>query len=314
MSRNSPETLVWERKLGIRRRRWFGDPGSQVTIATSAHRGSGTTEIEGVRIEFALQGPPGRYSRAYYRQTQRLTEDLHRQSQFDLVHAQEFSARYLRPPAGLPLISTIHGTLDSETPLARPIFDKGALAQRLLWLWQFKHRLALRGRYRRFLRAHRHLIVDSEFTREELRRDGVGDEPGPTGPRVHLAPLGVDEALFTPLPRDEARRRLGLERPYLLTVSRLTWSKGLHIGIEAAARAQAPIDYVILGDGPERRRLERQAAKHPGLRVRFVRDVAHEQLPLYYAGSELVLMPELTQPAFGLVALEANLTATPVLA
>lgn len=284
--------------------------GYRTTIITSAPPLSPCLNIDvsDLNIKYAATGAPGRYSRIYFKETQHLLETLHAAEPFALVHAQEFAAFYWRQNPRLPLVTTIHGVLYSETPLARPIFRQGTLAQKIAWLWRFKHRILMRGHYRRLLIASDRLIVDSEFTKGELLRDRVPEA------KITLAPLGVNDSEFAPLGAVEARKRLGRMRPYLLTVSRLTWVKGIQTGIEAFAQSGVDLDYIIIGDGPEREKLKRLAERYPQLNIEFLATVSTDQLPLYYSGAELVLMPEYSQPAFGLVALEANLAGAPVLA
>ncbi|MBN1515840.1 glycosyltransferase family 4 protein [Candidatus Sumerlaeota bacterium] len=285
--------------------------GFRTTILTSALPDQPAIEMGDAPLEilYAEDGAPGRYSRTYFRETNRLLAELHQRDPLDLIHAQEFSAMYLQRPApDLPLISTIHGTLYSETPLSPVIFQRGAWWRRLLWLWQFKHRIMLRGRYRRLLQESDSIIVDSEFTRNELMLENVPEQ------KMHVAPLGVPHSISSLPSAHACQSRTKLDRPYVLTVSRLTWIKGVDLGIEAMAKSRSRVDYVIIGDGPEKSRLERLAKRYPDFRVHFRSNVPVADLPYYYAGARLALMPERNQPAFGLTALEANLMGTPVLA
>jgi hypothetical protein len=82
-------------------------------------------------------------------------------------------------------------------------------------------------------------------------------EPLPVTSRLFSARTGCDAVL---------RRRFGLSAPTVLAIGRLVPIKGHARLIRAAAGAPAPPEVVILGDGPERGRLELLAAQ---LRVRL---------------------------------------------
>ncbi|HEX6701075.1 MAG TPA: glycosyltransferase, partial [Gaiellaceae bacterium] len=77
---------------------------------------------------------------------------------------------------------------------------------------------------------------------------------------MHRIPHGVDTAVFRPLPKDEARRRLGLPegRPLVLfSASDLNEPrKGLHLLEEALARMDDPPLLALAGAGEIPRRVE----------------------------------------------------------
>ncbi len=148
--------------------------------------------------------------------------------------------------------------------------------------------------------------------------------------RICVAQPGVDPRLFAEHDGSGLRRSLGLETARVaLFAGRLEPLKGAQILLDAAAilrtRSEfADLAVVIAGDdsgdgatrdsGGERRRLERHAARL-GIadHVRFVGAVPHEELAVYYAMSDVCVMPSLTE-SFGLVALEAQALGTPVIA
>jgi glycosyltransferase involved in cell wall biosynthesis len=133
----------------------------------------------------------------------------------------------------------------------------------------------------------------------------------PAGKPVTVVPYGVDLREFRPRPR-EARSEVVIG-----AVARLSKEKGLHSLLEAfaiVARRRAEARLVLAGDGPERRRLERLAARLGlGERVRFLGEVPHEEVPQVLQGLDIFAMPS-TYEGFGVAALEAEAMEVPVIA
>jgi alpha-1,6-mannosyltransferase len=124
-------------------------------------------------------------------------------------------------------------------------------------------------------------------------------------------PLGVNTELFRPRPRlvDPDSPRV------LLYVGRLSPEKHLEVLLQAFAELceDRDQDYELrlVGDGPERRRLERLAY---GLPVRFYGARAYDdRLAELYAGADVFVNPS-PYEAFGLANLEAAASGVPVVA
>ena len=153
-------------------------------------------------------------------------------------------------------------------------------------------------------------VCISEATRAELvaRYPGLAD-------RAHAVPLAADER-FDGSGGDEARRKLGLERPYVLITGTLEPRKNLPRLIEAYAGLPAdPRDrYELVLAGPrgwDLAETDASIARHAGS-VRALGYVDDADLPGLYAGAELFCYPSL-QEGFGLPILEAMGSGTPVL-
>jgi len=102
-------------------------------------------------------------------------------------------------------------------------------------------------------------------------------------------------------------------RPVVLFVGRLVRYKGLHVLLAALRDVSA--DAVIVGDGPERAALQRQA-QELGLaeRVVFRGEVDDEELAALYDACDVFVLPSITrQEAFGVVQLEAMAHGKPVI-
>ncbi len=149
----------------------------------------------------------------------------------------------------------------------------------------------------------------SELAAEPLRRIvGAAGE-------VTVLPNGVDPADWTiePVPRDENEvvvasvMRLALrKRPRAL----LKVVKAARVRLPASVRLRV----VIVGDGPQRRALERRITRS-GLHdcVELVGRLEHEEIRELYRRADLYVAPA-TLESFGIAALEARCAGLPVIA
>ena len=116
----------------------------------------------------------------------------------------------------------------------------------------------------------------------------VAREVGEAGASATLFPHGVDLRRFSPQPEPDS--------PFtLLAVGRLVPKKGFDVLVDAAARLRRPAIVRIVGDGPERARLESQV-RASGLRdrVRIEQPVTHDALPAAYAAANAVVVPSVS--------------------
>ncbi len=139
---------------------------------------------------------------------------------------------------------------------------------------------------------------------------------------------GVDEQTFRPERRgegDDVRRSLGLaSRPVVVCVSRLMPRKGQDALIKAWPDVQRAIPdaaLLIVGGGPQRKKLEQLIASHSLTdAVVMTGTVPWEQLPAHYAAGDVFAMPCRTRnkgldvEGLGIVYLEASATGLPVIA
>ena len=140
--------------------------------------------------------------------------------------------------------------------------------------------------------------------------------------KIGVVPCGVNLELFHPMDKKTARRELGFadDEAMVLFVGRLSPIKGadrlLHAMPHLARRNGVRL--VIIGgdDGqtPASQNLQRLSWEL-GLQeaVVFVGRVEHEKLPPYYCAADVVVLPSRYE-TFGLVALEALASGTPVVA
>ncbi len=140
--------------------------------------------------------------------------------------------------------------------------------------------------------------------------------------RIELAPPGVEHALFSPGDRDGARTALGLgQGPVLLFVGRIQPLKRPLVAVETLACLGREDARLLVVGGPsgtegktEYRRLQ-DCIHALGLedQVALVPPRPHHWLSTYYRAADVVLVPSRSE-SFGLVALEAAASGTPVVA
>jgi glycosyltransferase involved in cell wall biosynthesis len=106
-------------------------------------------------------------------------------------------------------------------------------------------------------------------------------------------------------PVDTARFEPGEPGEHLLVVSELVRHKRLHVALEAARRARAPIR--VVGSGPDHEAL---AAAFP--EAEFLGRVGDRELDRLYATARAVLVPSMEE--FGITAVEAQAAGRPVIA
>ena len=161
---------------------------------------------------------------------------------------------------------------------------------------------------RRLSRLADQIIVTSAFSGAEFERIGATN--------LRRVRLGVDLETFSPAtgtatagPAPEAA---GGGEVRLITVSRLSCEKRPELSIETLRVLRqwgVPASLQMVGEGPDRERLTRQAE---GLPVTFLRHVSDRRaLAELIAGADLALSPSPAE-TFGLATLEALACGTPV--
>jgi len=132
---------------------------------------------------------------------------------------------------------------------------------------------------------------------------------------------GVDLQRFSPEHRDPGlRRQLGIspEEIVCMFAGRLVGWKGVHVTLKALADASLrdlPVRCILIGDGPEREKLQRQAADL-GIqqRVIFESAKAHGELPRWWASADLGVFSSIGDEGFSNSIAEALASGLPVIA
>jgi glycosyltransferase involved in cell wall biosynthesis len=148
------------------------------------------------------------------------------------------------------------------------------------------------GVLRRFHNAAAVTLVATEALRQELSARGFRN--------LALWSRGVDGELFRP----RAAAGFDFPRPIFLFVGRVAVEKN----VEAFLAARLPGTKVVVGEGPDRARLEARFPEAVFMGARFGEDLAR-----IYAAADVFVFPSRTD-TFGLVLLEALASGTPVAA
>jgi phosphatidyl-myo-inositol dimannoside synthase len=165
-------------------------------------------------------------------------------------------------------------------------------------------------------RAARVPVMCSAFIARVVRTAVPDDVP------VSVMYPGADLEAFRPdLPYEDLTELHGVaDRPLIVCVSRLVARKGQDVLIRAMPRIRREVrdaSLLIVGDGPDRHRLERLAADTDGS-VAFAGQVSEADLPRYYRAGNVFAMPcrnrlgGLEVEGWGNVFLEAAACARPV--
>ncbi|MEE6257101.1 glycosyltransferase [Plantactinospora sonchi] len=197
---------------------------------------------------------------------------------------------------GIPTVMVSHESLDGLLRLStRGRFGAVGLADRL---------------NTRTVASHDRIVCTTGWAAAEFRRIGAPD--------LHQVPLGVDLRHFHPDRYDPELRaaHAGTDELLLLHCGRLSPEKRPERSLAALAELRArgvPAVLLVVGDGPRRDRLRATAARH-GLPVRFLRYVAdRDRLARLLATADVLIAPGPVE-TFGLAALEALASGTPVVA
>lgn len=214
------------------------------------------------------------------------------QFQPNIIHVHHafpftWAARVIKSIYQIPYIITIHG---SELPTAQ----------------KDKRYLALTSDA---LRRARRIVPNSFWTKEWLFRI-FGDE---FRSQVRVIPGGVDLKKFNPnIDTSEIDKKYNIAgKKIVVFAGKLTVFKGVKYLIKAARKI--PAEVVILGEGPERGRLEEQVKGYGIKNVHFIGHLGtSNDLNKFYKRASVFVAPSVWDEPLGLVILEAMASKTPV--
>jgi len=159
------------------------------------------------------------------------------------------------------------------------------------------------------LRRARRIVPNSFWTKEWLFKV-FGDD---FRSLVRVIPGGVDIKRFNPnLDTSDIDKKYGLKgKKVVMFAGKLTAYKGVKYLIKAARKINAEV--CILGEGPERKNLEKRVADYKLKNVHFIGHMcAGNDLNRFYRRADVFVAPSVWDEPLGLVILEAMACKTPV--
>ncbi|OHB17670.1 MAG: hypothetical protein A2913_01745 [Parcubacteria group bacterium RIFCSPLOWO2_01_FULL_40_65] len=139
-----------------------------------------------------------------------------------------------------------------------------------------------------------YFIADSENVRQRIKKY-YGRES-----KVIYPPLETVKFYVSKKPKE-----------YFLMVGRMVPYKRFDIAIEAFSKLPDE-KLLIIGDGPELKKLKAKSQKLKVNNVKFLGRVSESELPKYYAGCKALIFPQ--EEDFGIALLEAMASGRPVIA
>ena len=188
--------------------------------------------------------------------------------------------------------------LPQEYLAATPAIVRPGARAALAWLRQWDRVTAQRVD---------HFIANSHFVAGRIRTH-YGREATVIYPPIDTEFFTPAEGVAPPRVRSSADASGGGsdERDFYLLVSRLVGYKRADVAVEAFNELGRPL--VVVGDGPERRKLEARARAN----VQFVGEVSDTVLRGYYRQCRALIFPG--EEDFGMVPVEAQACGRPVIA
>lgn len=205
-------------------------------------------------------------------------------------HAFPFSwaARFIKSTYQIPYIITVHG---SELPTAQK--DKRYIA------------LTMDA-----LRRARRIIPNSFYTKEWLLKI-FGDE---YRKQIRVIPGGVDINKFRKVSTVDIDKQFNIDGEKIVVFAgKLTVYKGVKYLVRAAKKIKGKV--IILGDGPERKNLEKIVKDEKITNVKFIGHLGADTdfLIKFYSRADVFIAPSVWDEPLGLVILEAMACETPVI-
>lgn len=202
----------------------------------------------------------------------------------DLIHATSIAM----PPASAPVVVTIHDLAF--------LSDPSHFTERGLRFFKRGLELAL---------AEATLVIcPSKATMADCERHGFEPE------RLRFIPMGIDIQRASETEIASARRRYGVERPFIMWTGTIEPRKNLTRLLQAFESLEPTHDLVLVGPQGWNENLGDLIARSAG-RVKTLGFVPHADLRPLYAAASVFCFPSLFE-GFGLPVLEAMAQGTPV--
>jgi len=305
----------------------LAERGHEVHLVTSAKPRPGTacsdapSLPDNITVNYLPIGTPGDYSALYFAGIGAYARQICRRiGGADILHTQEFAGLFMKHPSpeiAASWVTTVHGTMLSETALDHRYLRKMPWSKIFGAINRNKSRLALIPQFRKSLKKTDRIVTDSEFTQLALLRMNKNLQS-----KISVVPLGLDARRYN-VPSDGLPPCVPLPAglaPAPLTVAmlgRMQDLKGIPDALAAARilkKADIRVNFKIAGGGEGYEDAKDFVAKHQlHDSVELLGHLAPNEVSNFLSNADLMLFPDRTQPAFGLVAAEAMLHGLPVI-
>ncbi|WP_419955142.1 glycosyltransferase family 4 protein [Neobacillus niacini] len=288
--------------------------GHKVTVITSSSKHGKTFEnLNGVNINYLDNKEPGSYKGGFFKKSYKTFKKLDKVEMFDIVHFQSSAAiGFLTKRINIPMIITMHGTLKTETKLAKFYRKDGMLPLIFNTIKMYKRLIIHFLTLLTFIKSS-YIIIPSEFSKNTFKMYVENK-------KLKVIYHGIENYTYSDEKQVAAKEKLGLKnKKVILCLSRIVEEKGIQTALDAFKKMQnleESQEYVLViaGDGPYKTQLERKVEIDKIQNVFFVGFISEKEKDQYYCAADLYINPELTIPAFGLVSIEAMARGTSVIA
>lgn len=153
------------------------------------------------------------------------------------------------------------------------------------------------------------IIAVSSFIKSEIESLGIDSS------KIHVINCGVDQNLFFPNNKNQAKEKLNLnkDKKHVLFLGNVLDVKGIFTFCEVVKKSinRSDIHFSIVGDGPAKEKAKKILTNYSN--VSFYPAIPKKEVPNWFNASDVFIFPT-KKEAFGLVALESLACNTPVIA
>jgi glycosyltransferase involved in cell wall biosynthesis len=235
---------------------------------------------------------------AWLRRARTVASVLHEERPFDVAYHASYSVYWLPSPVtrlGIPSVwGPVGGAVTTPMPLWRFLGLAGVLGE--LLDWQSVRIASWLPATRRTWRNVTVALLQNDETSQRLPRE------------LRARSIILNHAMFTPAPRVDSTSRAD----HLVWISRLEARKGPRLAVMALAETPEEVRLIMIGDGPERSRIERLAERLGVAHRLELRDwVPHDEVLDLMSGAAGMVSTGLREEG-GIALAEAMMTGTPV--
>ncbi|MBE6067120.1 MAG: glycosyltransferase family 4 protein [Clostridium lundense] len=234
----------------------------------------------------------GRYFKKTY--NKKLISKLEREiniKNYDLIHAHwaypiGYIAKLIKDMYGIPYVLTVHGSDIHTNPLKNKFIKKYTLEA---------------------LECANKVVFVSNGLLNSAKQLGY------SGYNSIVIPNGVDTDVFKELNKQEIKNELKFKNKVVGFVGNLIETKRadkLPTIFEYVIEKNENVEFLVIGDGELKDKIQKECIEK-NINVRFIGKVSPEEVPYYINAMDTLILPSRNE-AWGIVILEANACAIPV--